>query len=53
MISPKCDRCHKELTEPGALAFSPPDEGSTVVKYHLCTACWPIVREVIWDGPSS
>jgi hypothetical protein len=41
---PKCDRCKETLTEPGAIALSPPvpyPEGHCLcAKRHLCVACW-------------
>lgn len=46
MINPNCDRCHRELQDFGALAFSPPETqsdgscGREVEKYHLCANCW-------------
>ena len=46
MIRPKSDKCRRELTEYGALAFSPPEEkqdGSCereVEKFHICAECW-------------
>ncbi len=44
----QCDGCEAELMEPGALAFSPPRDGSFLVaKYHLCAACWPIISRTI------
>jgi len=39
-IKPTCDRCGKELIEFGAILFGPPDQNSTVKKYHLCTSCF-------------
>lgn len=38
-IKPICDRCKQELTDFGALMFSPP-EGSNVTKYHICKQCY-------------
>jgi len=35
-----CDLCGDELTEPGALIFSPPNERHRVGKFHICTDCW-------------
>ena len=32
----KCDKCLKELEEPGALVFSPPSDDGRVEKLHLC-----------------
>jgi hypothetical protein len=39
-ISPKCDRCRKELDMPGALVFSPPFGMNKVIKLHICVECW-------------
>lgn len=39
-ITPRCDRCKKELTDFGALLFSPPDKKSSVKKFHLCKQCY-------------
>lgn len=35
-----CNICDSLLREPGALAFSPPDEKSNVTKIHICVECW-------------
>ena len=41
MFSLKCDSCDCELTEPGALVFSPPTGLLSVwSKFHLCVSCW-------------
>jgi hypothetical protein len=41
MLNLKCDKCGRELSQPGALLFSPPTgEGWLVEKYHLCQDCW-------------
>ena len=32
--------CQKELTEPGALVFGPPDAEGNTKKYHVCTDCF-------------
>lgn len=40
-----CNRCKKELDEPGALVFSPPYE-TEVEKFHICMDCW--VDLYIW-----
>lgn len=37
-IKPVCDKCGKELTEFGAILFSPPDSNNTVKKFHICVA---------------
>ena len=45
MIKPKCDKCKRELTQYGALAFSPPREQQDgnyerdVEKFHICAKC--------------
>ena len=42
----KCDLCKTELTEPGALLFSPPEIDSIpmkTVKYHICTECYDFI----------
>lgn len=44
-ITPVCDMCQKELTDFGALLFSPPDTTSTVKKYHICKPCYAIVTQ--------
>lgn len=44
-IKPVCNRCGKELTEFGAILFSPPDASERTKKWHLCKACYEdIVR---------
>ncbi len=39
-IKPICDKCKQEITQFGALLFSPPDAGSRVDKFHLCVNCY-------------
>jgi len=39
-ITPTCDKCGNELTEFGAMLLSPPDEESTVKKFHICKNCY-------------
>jgi len=39
-IKPICDKCEEELVEFGGILFSPPDEKSTVKKFHLCKTCY-------------
>lgn len=39
-IKPKCDKCGDELVEFGAILLSPPDEESTVKKFHICKKCY-------------
>jgi hypothetical protein len=45
MISPKCDKCKKELQEFGAILLSPPDEKSQVKKFHICKECYEIMSK--------
>lgn len=45
-----CDKCHKPLQEPGALAFGIPNDG-VVAKLHLCVNCWPIIHYTITGKP--
>jgi len=40
MIKVSCGNCFKELKEPGALLFSPPDGEDRCDKYHLCVPCF-------------
>ena len=53
MIRPKCDKCKRELTTYGALAFSPPRENQDgscereVEKLHICAECWQKLLEWI------
>ena len=35
----RCALCQMDLTEPGALIFSPPKK-VMVRKYHVCLKCW-------------
>jgi hypothetical protein len=44
-IKPKCDMCGDELTAFGGLLFSPPDDSSSVSKYHLCVACFEDIEQ--------
>jgi hypothetical protein len=39
-IKPVCDKCKQELTEFGAILFSPPDSNSNVKKWHICKKCY-------------
>lgn len=39
-IQPNCDMCGNELTAFGAILFSPPDQNSTVKKFHVCIDCY-------------
>jgi hypothetical protein len=38
-ITPRCDRCRRELEFSGGLAYSPPVNGMCL-KMHLCGKCW-------------
>jgi hypothetical protein len=47
----KCNSCGRQLTEPGAILFSPPKEtagGETIMcnKYHLCQECFELICDV-------
>ena len=33
-------RCGKELNEPGAILWSPPDKEGKCVKTHICKECY-------------
>jgi len=35
-----CARCDKEIEEPGALLFSPPDKDGKTIKTHFCVPCY-------------
>lgn len=49
MIRVVCDKCSKELDEPGALVFSPPrDPFESCVKFHICHTCW--LKLLKWLG---
>jgi len=39
-IKPICDKCGLELTDFGAILFSPPDAQSKVLKLHVCKPCY-------------
>ncbi len=47
----KCNRCCRALRSPGALAFSPMDDKSKCVKYHICRVCWPEFWELLNTCP--
>lgn len=60
MLNFKCCVCKKELKEPGALLFSPPEiidpeaetieYDDTVKKYHICVCCyWDIMGYILID----
>ena len=51
MLNLKCDKCGRELTQPGALVFSPPTgDGWLVEKYHVCADCWPALVAELRDA---
>jgi hypothetical protein len=42
MLDLKCDKCGRDLSQPGALIVSPPTtDGWLVENYHLRVECWP------------
>jgi hypothetical protein len=47
MLKFNCEFCKKELTEPGGLIFSPPDENDNgkTFKSHICVACYASLYE--------
>lgn len=51
MIAPKCDKCLCELTDFGALAFSPPNADGQVAKYHLCARCFDLMKAWLNERP--
>jgi hypothetical protein len=46
-IRPTCNACQLELSEPGALLFSPPNMEQEVMKLHLCVKCFEKVMDVL------
>ena len=50
-IKPVCDNCEKELKDFGGILLSPPEEGNTVKKFHLCKECYAkIVKTFVDQG---
>jgi hypothetical protein len=51
VISVFCVICGNELDQPGALLITPPSprDPTSVVKYHLCVDCLPLVAP--WAVP--
>ena len=45
MIDPHCDRCGRELDEPGAILLGPPDAEQKVLKHHLCQECYEVIAD--------
>lgn len=61
-LTVECDACGGELTEPGALIFSPPQtvRGRDMTfpmmtqKFHICPGCWiNEVQHVVMPNPSN
>jgi len=46
-INPKCDKCHEELKEFGAILLSPPDPENKIKKFHLCPKCYEEIKKEI------
>lgn len=47
-----CNMCGRELLEPGALAFGPPNADSGVLtseKWHICVPCWEHLTYLVDD----
>lgn len=50
-----CCRCGEPLKTKGALVISPPvssikflgSDADTVLKYHVCITCWPLIIHVL------
>jgi len=46
-----CNACHKQITSPAAILFSPPKETTRelmmVKKFHLCHACYGIIYDTL------
>jgi ribosomal protein L40E len=40
MLKIKCKKCKQQLTEQGALIFSPPETHERVYKFHICMQCY-------------
>lgn len=45
MLRIQCNKCGKDLDEPGSLAFSPPDKYDECKKFHICLSCWPLFQD--------
>lgn len=50
MLKVNCSVCGKELNEPGALLFSPPDEYNQTFKTHICEECYKKLSHIIFDS---
>ncbi len=44
-IKPVCDKCKTELSEFGAILFSPPNDENCVKKFHICKECYNKIKE--------
>lgn len=53
MLKLKCERCKRELVEPGGLLFTPPDLNNQCRKIHLCVECCKEIVEEIMGSRSS
>lgn len=40
LLEIKCKKCKKQLTEQGALIFTPPETLDKVYRFHLCIWCY-------------
>jgi hypothetical protein len=42
-----CNKCRKQIQEPGGLFFSPPTGNNVAVdKFHLCTECFESIKHI-------
>lgn len=48
MLDIKCI-CGEDVTEPGPLVFSPPDETGACRKYHFCLDCSLLLSALLID----
>jgi len=44
-ITPKCNKCGKELNEFGAILLSPPGKDDIVEKMHICRECYKEIKD--------
>ena len=47
MLKVHCDVCEKELSEPGALLFGPPNDVARTLKRHLCVSCYRHLEQTL------
>lgn len=45
----KCDFCHENLEEPGALIFDSPDKHDMCWKLHMCRRCFGVFLGLDWN----